>query len=82
MLQTNKFCRYWQRWLGQLEGFGIGSILSNDASTDHRAFADNEGSSYVCRSNEQYGDSNWRDTLPDGGPDHLPAVGGYAFLLI
>jgi hypothetical protein len=45
------------------------------------AIADNEGSSYVCRSDEQYGDSNWRDTLPDGGPDHLPAVGGDAFLL-
>ncbi|WP_164488024.1 hypothetical protein [Pseudomonas sp. R2-60-08W] len=48
----------------------------------HGAIADNEGSSYVCRSNEQYGDNDWRDTLPDGGPDHLPAVGGYAFLLI
>ncbi|WP_164484557.1 hypothetical protein [Pseudomonas sp. R3-52-08] len=48
----------------------------------HGAIADNEGFSYVCRSNEQYGDSNWRNTLPDDGPDHLPAVGGYAFLLI
>ncbi|UOB22368.1 hypothetical protein MRY17_16690 [Pseudomonas orientalis] len=47
----------------------------------HGAIADNEGSSYVCRSDEQYGDSNWRDTLPDGGPDHLSAVGGDAFLL-
>ncbi|WP_164484660.1 hypothetical protein [Pseudomonas orientalis] len=47
----------------------------------HSAIADNEGSSYVRRSNEQYGDSNWRDTLPDGGSDHLSAVGGDAFLL-
>ena len=46
-----------------------------------RCYADNEGSRYVCRTNKQYGDNEWRDTLPDGRPDHLPAVGGYAVLL-
>ncbi|WP_177343729.1 hypothetical protein [Pseudomonas sp. 34 E 7] len=61
-------------------GFALYSTMMRLRSIQG-AIVDNEGSSYVCRSDEQYGDSNWRDTLPDGGPDHLSAVGGDALLL-
>ena len=40
------------------------------------------GSRYVCRTNEQYGDHAWRDTLPTVRPGNLPAGGGDAVRLI
>jgi hypothetical protein len=46
----------------------------------HGSITYQEDSHHVCRTNG-HGDNEWRDPVPDGCSNHLPAIGGYAFLL-